>query len=96
MNRSASAEDKRHLTKVAALDCELCRFLGYEGTPAEVHHARVRHGWGRSSHKSVIPLCPPHHRDPVIGIHGMGREEFTETYGISEMDLLELTNERVK
>jgi hypothetical protein len=96
MDRKISADDRRHLAKVATLDCELCRFLGYEGTPAEVHHVRARHGWGRSSHKKVTPLCPIHHRDPVIGIHGMGRDQFTEMYGISEMELLELTNERVK
>ena len=95
MKRTATAADRRRLAAVAALDCELCLHLGYHGTPAEVHHVRVSHGWGRTSHKASIPLCPPHHRDPIIGVHGMGRDEFTAMYGISELELLERTNERV-
>lgn len=95
MKRTASAADKRHLSAVAALDCELCRFHGFEGTPAEVHHVRVNHGWGRSGHNNVTPLCPIHHRDHQQGVHGMGRDEFTALHGISELELLELTNERL-
>jgi hypothetical protein len=95
MKRTATAEEKRHLAKVAALDCELCLHLGYEGTPAEVHHVRVNFGWGRSGHKNTIPLCPSHHRGSGIGVHDLGRDEFTETHGISELELLDKTNERL-
>ena len=97
MKRKASAEEKRHLAKVAAMGCAVCEFcLGYEGTPAQVHHVRVEHGWGRSGHKNTIPLCEPHHTGSGMGVHSMGREEFTEMYGRSELELLELVNERVK
>jgi hypothetical protein len=96
LKRTATAEEKRHLARVAALDCIVCREIGYEGTRAEIHHVRVNHGWGRSGHKNVIPVCPTHHRDQTLGIHGMGREEFKDMYGRSELEFLDLVNERVK
>jgi hypothetical protein len=87
MKRSATAADKRHLAAVAAMPCILCQHIGFDGTPAEVHHVRTRHGWGRSSHLNTIPLCPEHHRGNS-GVHSMGRSEFAEAYGVSEMELL--------
>lgn len=96
MKRSANAAEKRHLARVAAMPCCLCMFLGWGATPAEVHHVRVLHGWGRSSHFATIPLCPFHHTDQRDGVHGMGREEFTEQYGISELELLEQVNAQLK
>lgn len=92
---AATAEEKRHLAAVAALGCILCQHLDFGPTPAEVHHVRARHGWGRSGHFATIPLCPPHHRGQPFGIHDMGREQFTERYGISEMDLLQVVRIRL-
>jgi hypothetical protein len=85
---AATADEKRHMAAVAALGCILCQHLEFGPTPAEVHHVRERHGWGRSGHFATIPLCPVHHRGQPFGVHDMGREEFTARYGISEMDLL--------
>ncbi len=85
---AATAEEKRHLAAVATLGCILCQHLDFGPTPAEVHHVRERHGWGRSGHFATIPLCPAHHRGQPFGVHDMGRSEFTARYGISEMDLL--------
>lgn len=96
MKRTSTAAEKRHLARVAAMPCCLCMFLGWGATPAEVHHVRVRHGWGRSSHLDTIPLCAHHHRDQKDGVHGMGREEFTELYGISELQLLERVTQELK
>lgn len=95
MKRTATASEKRHLAAVAALGCCLCQRLGYGASPAEVHHVRVKHGWGRSSHLDTIPLCPLHHQAPKIGVHGMGREEFSAMYGISELGLLEIVKARL-
>ena len=85
---ASTADEKRHLASVAALGCILCQHLDFGPTPAEVHHVRERHGWGRSGHFATIPLCPFHHRGEPGGVHAMGREEFTALYGISEIDLL--------
>lgn len=88
----ATAAEIAHMCRVAALGCCLCHHLGFGATPAEVHHVRLRHGWGRSGHFATIPLCPTHHRGQPFGVHDMGRQQFTTFYGISELDLLAATN----
>lgn len=94
MKRKANKAERDHLGRVAALGCVLTYHLnGVWGTPCEVHHVRVAHGWGRSSHYATIGLTPKYHRDGRYGVHGMGREEFTRMYGISELGLLDLVNE---
>ena len=80
---------KAHYSRVAALGCILCRRLGYEGTPPELHHIRRA---GRRADAPVIPLCPPHHRGN-IGIHGMGRKAFERHYEVTEEELLAWTGE---
>ena len=78
-------------SKVAALGCILCRHLGYEGTPAELHHPRTGLGMSqRASDFDVIPLCPEHHRGNT-GVHGLGSKGFVARYGLTEADLLTKT-----
>lgn len=96
MRRTANAAERRHLGRVAAMPCCLCMLLDGSQTPAEVHHVRARHGWGRSSHEDVIPLCPTHHRGQPGGVHDFGRDEFTAHYGISEMDLLDVVKRELQ
>ncbi len=78
------------------MPCCLCRHLGLGATPAEVHHVRARHGWGRSSHEDTIPLCPTHHRGQPGGVHDFGQDEFAAHYGISEMDLLDIVRRELQ
>ena len=79
---------RKHMSAVAELGCAVCRRMGYEGTPAELHHPRrLAGGWGRSSHMDVIPLCPEHHRGKT-GLHGLGTKGFPKHYGFDEQDLL--------
>ena len=81
--------EKEHLSKVAALGCMVCRRMGYEGTPAEIHHPRRGTGMGqRASHYDAIPLCPEHHRGNT-GIHGLGTKGFPKRWGFTESDLLD-------
>lgn len=94
MKRDKTADERRHLERVAQFPCALCAFLRLGESVAELHHARVRHGWGRSSHYAVIPLCPTHHTGKN-GVHDLGREEFTAHHGISEIALLEITLSRL-
>ena len=88
MKRTSTAAEKRHLASVAALGCILCShaYGNYE-VPAEVHHVRVRYGWGRASHLMTIPLCPEHHTGKT-GVHSHGREEWKAMHGFSEIELL--------
>ena len=84
--------EKEIFRKIAELGCSLCRHLGSEGTPAEIHH--IRRG-GRRSDAPVIPLCPYHHRGTNTSIHGMGRKRFEREYGITEEQLLEKTQQLI-
>lgn len=94
MKRIATAAEKRHLALVAQMGCLVCEMNGYPNTPAEVHHVRELHGWGRTSHYATIPLCPYHHRLGPDAIHNLGRLEFAEAHGISEIALLALVHKR--
>jgi len=83
--------EKKHMDRVADLGCAVCRRMGYEGTPTELHHPRAGTGAGRrASHMDVIPLCPEHHRGKT-GLHGLGTKGFVKHYGYSEADLLDDT-----
>ena len=74
---------------MAALGCMVCRRMGYEGTPAEIHHPRRGTGLGqRASHYDAVPLCPEHHRGNT-GIHGLGTKGFPKKWGFDESDLLD-------
>lgn len=65
-----------HYGRVAALGCVVCRNLGYQDSPAEVHHLRKHTGAGRKEHyTNSIPLCPVHHRQ------GDGSERFNGELG---------------
>ena len=81
--------EKQHMNRVAELGCAVCRRMGYEGTPAELHHPRrLAGGWGRSGNMTVIPLCPEHHRGKT-GLHGLGTKGFPKHWGFDEDDLLQ-------
>lgn len=94
MRRSATAEEKRHMARVAGLGCVLCRHLKLGETSAEVHHVRIKVGWGRDGHGNVIGLCPEHHTGKT-GVHSMGRQQFTDLHGVSELELLSKVKEEL-
>lgn len=83
------SSDRLHLSRVAALGCLACKNLGFEDTPAEIHHPRTGAGMGqRSPHSSAIPLCPTHHRTggPGVAIHA-GQKTLEAIHG-TETELL--------
>ena len=82
-------EQRKHYGRVDDLGCSLCRNLGFQGTPCEIHHIRRA---GRRDSSPVIGLCPEHHRGNT-GIHGMGRKAFERKYSLTEEDLLQQTEE---
>ncbi|AIP29846.1 hypothetical protein DR64_754 [Paraburkholderia xenovorans LB400] len=88
---SPTAIERRYMGYVAALCCAVCRRLGIEGTPAIVHHQRTGTGKMRASHYRTCPLCPLHHQGSGFGVHDMGRSQFADLYGFSEVDLVEET-----
>ena len=82
-------EERKYLGRVAELGCAVCRRMGYEGTPSEIHHRTGGMGIGqRSGHDQAIPLCPEHHRG-ATGVHGLGVRGFRKHWGYGEEELLE-------
>jgi len=80
-------DERKYLSRVVELGCAVCRRIGYEGTPAEIHHPRAGVGMGRrSSNSAAIPLCPEHHRGKT-GVHGLGTKGFPKHWGFTEEDL---------
>jgi hypothetical protein len=89
--RSATKAEKAYMSAQADAGCILCRHLGLGDTPAEIHHLRAGMGAGqRNSNMTSIPLCPEHHRGNT-GYHGLGRRAFEREYGITELELLALS-----
>ena len=81
-------DERKYLSRVAELGCIVCRRMGYEGTPSEIHHPRIGVGMGkRSSHYDAIPVCPNHHRHGKDSIHVLGTKGFPKHWGFTEEDL---------
>ena len=86
-------DEKNALNQIAELGCILCStVLGFEGTPAELHHIR-RYG-GKRSASPIIPLCPEHHRGNT-GVHGLGHKGFASKWKVTEEELLERCNKKL-
>lgn len=86
-------DEKKSFDKIARLGCILCsEVLGYQGTPAELHHIR-RFGSKRSA-SPVIPLCPEHHRGNT-GVHGLGAKGFEKKWGVSQEALLQRVEQKL-
>ena len=89
----STKDEKNALNQIAELGCILCStVLGFEGTPAELHHIR-RYG-GKRSASPIIPLCPEHHRGNT-GVHGLGHKGFANKWGVTEEELLERCNQKL-
>jgi hypothetical protein len=86
-------DEKNALDQIARLGCILCStVLGFEGSPAELHH--IRRFGGKRSSSPVIPLCPEHHRGNS-GVHGLGHKGFANKWKVTEEELLERVNEKL-
>jgi hypothetical protein len=86
-------DEKIAFDKIARLGCILCSsVLGFEGSPAELHH--IRRFGGKRATSPVIPLCPEHHRGGT-GVHGLGAKGFENKWCVTQEGLLELVNQRL-
>lgn len=89
MSKSKTKAEKLHLSRVAGLGCIVCKNLGHEDSPAEIHHCSKGTGLSvRADNFHVIPLCHLHHR---AGGHGVavhaGRQTWENNFG-TESELL--------
>ena len=92
--KTKSAAASRHLERVAALGCLVCRNNGDGYTPAECHHTRLYGSAGkRSGHWLSIPLCSIHHRLGGIGVGFHSGRQTWEALNGDEALLLDQTLE---
>lgn len=95
--KRSTASERKYMGRVAVLGCIVCsECLGYQDTPAIVHHIRTGQGKMRASHFDTIPLCPIHHQDSGYGVHDMGRQQFADMYGRSELELLAIVKNKLE
>lgn len=79
-----TAQEKRHLERVASLPCLVC------GAPSTVHHVTARsdrRGRITRSHQLTVPLCPKHHHiqhGPHESVEALGHQKF---YSVHDVDL---------
>ena len=85
--RKANKAEREYMSRVAALGCIVCSEIGYNDTPALVHH--VGNQGVRASHFDTIPLCPTHHQWGGLGVavHA-GRKTWEANFG-TERELLD-------
>jgi hypothetical protein len=81
--------------KLAVIGCAMChRIHGpHEPGPVELHHLRGG-GWGKGDDATLIPLCFNHHRGSE-GIHHVGTKLWERDLGVTQVELLKWTLERV-
>lgn len=80
-----------HIAKVVSIGCIVCLNMGFEDSPAELHHIKDYNGMAvRKSHFEALPICPLHHRTggPGVAFHATGRAEWESKHG-NQWDLLE-------
>lgn len=84
--------ERAWLSKVSGFGCFVCKKMGYDDSPAEIHHIGNQATGLRASNFEVIPLCANHHRNGGYGvaIHA-GKQEWERLHG-SEKDILKEIN----
>ena len=90
--------DKKHLDRVAALNCIVCMNEGLGPTPAAIHHIRTGYGTSqRAPDSEALPLCPTHHQYSGYGeiAYHDGPQAWESRYG-TEIELLEQVNRILK
>ncbi len=92
--KALTKDEKAHKARLVELGCMYCRtVLFIFDTPPELHHYRGG-GWGKGDYRTLIPLCPEHHRG-MTGVHGLGTKRFDRESGTTQALLLEQTLELI-
>ncbi len=83
-----SLAGKRHMGRVAAVPCVICKRMGLGDSPSHAHH--LKYGQGASDRASdflTIALCPEHHLG-ASEVHMLKEHGLYLRYKCSELDLL--------
>lgn len=73
-----TADDRRHMAKVAELPCVACGRYG-----VHIHHV-TSNGYQRLTkrHDRVVPLCPECHQHGPQAVHKIGHAVFNQMHGV--------------
>lgn len=86
-------KDPKHLARVRNLPCSLCYFLEQKQTSRTTVHHKHGGGMGRkASDLLVMALCDNCHQKGEFAFHHIGRVTWEEKFGITQDDLIEITN----
>ena len=77
---------KRHMGRVAALGCIVCRRMFGEPSAAQVHH--IREGRIARNDFLTLPLCEPRHLGTTMSVHKAKPQLLRAMKIGSEFDLL--------
>jgi hypothetical protein len=86
--KAATADEKRHMGRVAELGCLICRM------PAQIHHVRG-HMFGMKDNYRCVPLCDRHHNGGEFGhcVHN-GTRTFELNY-MTQAEMLRRVNQEL-
>jgi len=93
--RTPTKAEKEHMDSMREIGC-ICCILDFVIVPYEVpsEYTAIHHIEGKTkegAHFLTIPLCPSHHQNGPIRVHGK-KKEFIAKYG-TEYELLEACKE---
>jgi len=86
-------KERQQNDDIARLGCVICYRMGFDNTPAELHH--VRRFGGKRSEAPILPLCTEHHRG-ATGVHGLGAKAFERYHQIEFNTLLDIVKARLQ
>jgi len=78
---------KIYYEKLVSLGCICCRKIGFQDSPAEIHHINEGRIGKRASFRMCLPLCPNHHRNGIESYH-YSPKKFNAKWG-SQKELLQ-------
>lgn len=95
--KKATKAERERFEKIAELGCILTIYRTQErGTIGQVHHLLSGRVPGRRSpHDRTIYLRHDFHQNASYSVHMLGAKGFAEFHGVSEEELLALTNELI-
>jgi len=88
-------QEKGYISRCISFGCLLTYVkYGIQGEPAEYHHQRTGTGAGAiAGHSQGFALSPRFHRLGNEAIHVMGRKAWEKHWGVTETELVQLSQE---
>jgi len=89
LNTKNIKNKKIYYEKLVSLGCICCRKIGFQDSPAEIHHINEGRIGKRADFNKTIPLCVFHHRQGKESYH-YSPKNFNKKWG-SQKELLDFT-----